>query len=172
MKINMKTRYFTHILILAASTVLVPMACRSKQDKQTAELQSALEAIDKNVGSYDPSLTIKEGSSHRALSVRYAAGAFTVDSISEPRKGRLPFKLEEKSTLPFSVTFYDAQNKLIGGYSIENPVRLRTCESGEESIRLIDTLEFEILIPDNRSISTVKITENQKELATFNLSPK
>lgn len=168
----MKTKDIITILTFSMSTAFFLNGCKSNQNKQNAELQDALETIDKNVGAYDPSVAIKEGSSHRALILQYAGGMYTLDSISEARKGRLPYKLQEKNSLPFRVTFYDAQNKPLGGYSIENPMMLRSCEPGAEDIRMTDSMQFEILIPDNRNISTVRIAEQQKELASFSLSPR
>lgn len=163
---------------LITITILLPIilaaaltGCTTKNDKQRAELQETLETIDHNVGVYDPSVVSKEESSHRALTITFTKGIYSLDTLStmEPRKGRLPYTLMEKGTSAFRVQFFDAQNNMIGSYPMEHPRLLRSCETESPAARLLDSLRFEILIPNNKNIRIVKIAEQKKIVATFNL---
>ena len=104
------------------------------------------------------------------LQSRYSNGVYSVDSaILIKRNGKFPYRNEEKPSLPFVVSYYDANNKPIGAYSIENPASSRSCEDGKQGIRFNEGILFEILLPANSSIKGFTISDRGKQLLSRDL---
>ena len=99
-----------------------------------------------------------------------------MESINAPiRKGRLPYKIEReepKKGLPFAVSWYDRSDHHLGSYTIENPVTFRSCEEGKQEIKVIRPANFEILLPANVDIGSVRISNEGKEVTRIQLPPR
>lgn len=152
------------------------VGCAPKESASEKQIKEALPKLDEMAGTFDPSTEIKPESAHRGFTVVVDAnGTLQLDSssINSPiRKGRLPYPLdrEQKNNTPFSVSWYDANNKRLGGYSIESPLILRTCEEGKEEVKVMSSGTFEVLLPADRSISSFQLTSQGKVVGNFKLS--
>lgn len=162
-----------YISLLVASTFVV--AC--KQEKKSAldlEVENKLPELESKAGQYDASMTVNLEKSHRAVLVQQNPdGSYQVLSIGEPRKGVLPYAIDRKDSRnasDFQVRWTNANGQLIGSYSIEHPLNLRSCEDGESKIQRSSINQFELLIPSNQSIQNIEISENGKLTANFNIN--
>lgn len=155
-----------YIIVLSASLLI--LSCKQEKKSQLEiEVEKALPEMESKAGQYDPSIAINTEKSHRAVLIKQVQdGSYQIVSISEPRKGVLPYAIEQKvsrNRADFKVIWSDEGGNFIGAYSIEHPLHLRTCEDGESKTQKSDLTQFEILIPTNTAISMLEILENDKQ---------
>ena len=152
------------VLILSCSI----FSCKQKSQEQK-DLESALEQIDRTKGNFNPQFNM-DSAGYFAIQSKYNSGVYSVDSnVLIKRNGIFPFRNEENPSLPFVVSYFDANNKIIGTYSIENPASARTCEEGKEGVHMIDGAIFEILLPANKNIKGYTVSDNGKQLFSRDL---
>lgn len=151
------------------------VGCAPKESASEKQIKEALPKLDEMAGTFDPSTEIKPESAHRGFTVVVdSTGALQLDSasINSPiRKGRLPYSLdrEQKNNMPFTVSWFDANNKRLGGYSMDSPLTLRTCEEGREEVKVMSAGTFEVLLPADRAISSFQLTSQGKVVGNFRL---
>lgn len=151
------------IYILSLLTLFFFSSCQQK-DPRKKELQSALEEIDRLKGNYNPNY-MQDSTGYFVIKTTYKAGAYQYDStLVTKRRGLFPYRNEKKAVLPFVVSYYDASDRLIGMYSLENPAISRTCEDGKEAIRFNEGISFELLLPSNPAIRRYRVTFEGKEI--------
>ncbi|HRP33360.1 MAG TPA: hypothetical protein PKV73_15790 [Agriterribacter sp.] len=159
-------KYFILLIILAFGGLIT--SCGQEKDKSKKEVEVALDKIDSLKGIFNPSATINPASSHWAVRATFDGQQYQVDtSFTAIRAGKIPYLSEEKTTLPFAVKYFDANGKLLGQYSIENPTSLRSCEPGKEAVKPGLISSFEILLPAIDAIQNVHIVTNGKEAKRF-----
>lgn len=158
------------IIILVSGSFLT--SCGQEKDKSKKEVETAVDKIDRLKGKFNPSATINPSSSHWAVHANFDGQQYTIDSsFTDIRAGKLPYIQEEKTSMPFAVKYYDANGKLLGQYSIENPTSLRSCEPGREAVKPGVISSFEILLPAIEGIQKVQIVAGGKEAKVFSLPP-
>lgn len=172
----MKTSQLIYSALLSA---LLLVACGEKKTASDLKQEEALPVLEENAGNFDPSDQPKGESAHRALTIVVdSAGNYALDtlSLSEPlRKGIVPFgddDKESRNALPFKVSWLDANGKRIGGYSMEAPLLMRSCEEGKELVRTLPQGRFEVLLPARGNISSVQLSQNGKAVAEIRLARK
>lgn len=164
---------YTSILIILLASGSFLTSCGQEKDKSKKEVQAAVDKIDSLKGKFNPSTSINPASSHWAVRASFDGQQYSIgSSYTEVRAGKLPYIREEKTALPFAVKYYDANGKLLGQYSIENPTSLRSCEPGKEAVKPGVISSFEILLPANEAIQNVQIVTGGKEAKVFPLPPR
>ncbi|MFT3822466.1 MAG: hypothetical protein QM731_01050 [Chitinophagaceae bacterium] len=156
-------------ILLFVALLSIITSCKQQPSKADTEALAAVETIDSSKGDFDPAKQVSMQSAHWAITGKYTAGSYQFDTTAfHIRSGRLPYAQESKPSLPFVVSYYDVSGKLIGQYSIENPVNLKSCEPGKEGSKITD-MDFEILLPANTAISNIQIDISGKKAGTFRL---
>jgi len=153
----------TIIFILMGSLILA--ACQKKQPSRLdLEMEKALPELERKAGQFDPSLAIKPGLAHRAVSVKQNPdGTYQIISIGELRKGVLPYGIDKevnKKNLGFTVRWMGDGGKYLGSYTIEHPLNSRSCEDGTSKVRRSALNQFEVLIPADQNIRMIELGEN------------
>jgi len=160
---------YYHIAIMLL--LMLTTACADNKGKQEENISNDLEKIDSQKGEFNPGYMNDAANSHLAVSVVYANNQFTlIPAAAELRPGRPPYFLNDTSK-PFVVRFKDAANKIVGSYSFLNPGLTRACEGKNPEFSIRDSVRFDILIPNNRTISNIEISNNGKPLTSFQLPP-
>lgn len=144
-------------------------SCDQKKDAKKEALYNALEEIDKNTGNFNPSF-FNDSTGYIVIKAVYKNGSYVPDSVAAfKRSGKFPYRPEKKPTMPFVVSYYNANAALIGSYSIENPALYRTCEEGNGGILMTENLTFEILLPADPAIKRYGVSIDGKEVFVKNL---
>jgi len=152
---------------------LMMIACSQKQTESDRKIQEALPILEKQAGTFDPSIGLKTQGTYRSVKVVLDSnGAYHIDtamiSLSNENQLLQGFSLDSSSSLPFAVVWLNESGKPIGGYNIEHPLLLRSCEEGKEETRIMKQGSFEIVVPEN--VSSVQLNYNKRSLARIKLS--
>jgi len=149
--------------------LLILAACSGNKG-QKENIANDLEKIDSQKGEFNPGYINDPNNSHIAVSVTFANNQFALlPAAATVRPGKPPYNGDTSKT--FVVKFKDAASKYVSGYSFLNPGLLRACDGKNPEISFRDSITFEILVPNNRSISNVEITTKGKLLTSFQLPP-
>lgn len=145
-------------------------SCKQQPSKADNEVMTAVHQIDSVKGDFDPARQVNMQSTHWAITGKYSGGVYQLDSVAYYiRPGRLPYVQERKPAHAFVVSYYDTNGGLIGLYSIENPVNLKSCEPGKEGSKIADNVVFEILLPSNNAISNIQLDVDGKKAGSIRL---
>lgn len=159
-------KYFILLIILGLGGLIT--SCAQEKDKSKKEVEAANDKIDSLKGTFNPSVVINPASSHWAVMATFDGMQYRIDTnFTSVRAGKIPYRSEEKTMLPFAVKYFDINGKLLGQYSIENPTSLRSCEPGKEAVKPGLISSFEILLPAIDAIHLVQIFTNGKEATEF-----
>lgn len=154
--------------IYLAFIIIFASCQQKKQDKLDQQANEAIAQMENQKGTFDPAKYVSLQSSHWAITGRYSGGNYEFDTTAvSVRPGRTPHLPERKPALPFVVSYFAADGRLIGQYSIENPVESRTCEDGQEGRRFNEGSIFEILLPADQAISHVQVQASGKRVGSF-----
>ncbi|MEO6228571.1 MAG: hypothetical protein ABJB11_17460 [Ferruginibacter sp.] len=162
---------YAYSIILLSLILLCSCNGNKAQQKNDPALDSTLAKIDSQVGTFNPAYINDAANSHYAISVNFANNQFTmVPGNAAIRPGRAPYLMNDTSK-PFVVKFRDANNKIIGSYSFVNPGLLRACDGKNPNISIKDSIKFEILLPANKEITNLELSNNGKRLTQFTVPP-
>ncbi|MEZ0608541.1 hypothetical protein ACAW74_08500 [Fibrella sp. WM1] len=163
----------TNLLLLG--TVLFPVLLHAQtntekpSDDERKRLDTELPKLDKAAGQFNPAFFNDARHQHQALTVSVTNGVYTpVRRVVRP--GKLPFSQEMGA--PFGISFIGTNGKRLGGYSIQMPETVRSCESQRVGPRSpTGTFTFEVLLPNDPAIQQLELTGQGKRIATLRLPP-
>jgi hypothetical protein len=157
------------ILYIIGILLLFFISCNQKTAEKKAALYNALDEIDKNTEGFNPAY-FNDSTGYIVIKAVYKNGAYIPDSVvAFKRNGKFPYRTEKTTSLPYVVSYYNANGALAGAYSIDNPVMSKSCEEGQQGIRVNENMPFEILLPNDKNITRYTISVQGKEVAGKNL---
>ncbi len=152
-------------LISAALLLFLMWSCKSgSNDADQQKVLDANTTIEKEKGQFNPAFQDMSQSSHFAVKINYNNGVFELaPGPASVRAGRMPYARDGGD---FMVQYNDANNKILGSYSIQDPTTVRSCdEGGKPFIKTIPHGSFDLLLPSNRSISIVEFSAGGKAVS-------
>jgi hypothetical protein len=155
-------------IVLAAILSISCFSCKTREkEAMNKKIEDANAIIEKQKGEFNPAFQSQMKSSHIGVKVSFSQDSFKLakNEVSL-RPGRLPYSASSGGD--FKVTYKDANNKVLGGYYIQNPTTIRICEEGQKpAIQKVPTGIFDLLLPPERSIMFVEFTSGTEKPTTL-----
>jgi hypothetical protein len=133
------------------------------------KVQDANTTVEKQKGQFDPAFQKNPKSSHFAAKINFDNGVFQLDPTAiTKRAGRLPYGQHGGGDL--MIEYRDSESRSLGKYFIQNPMKLRSCDTGSAPFtKAINKGSFELFLPANPSITTVEFFAEGKSLAKLSV---
>ena len=156
-----------YFIILLLTMPLLISSCKQNKAQENKAVDAALQKIDEQKGSFDPAYFKDSANGHLAIELSYANNQFAATpGTASFRPGKSPYPAGDTSR-SFIVRYKDANGKIVGSYSFDNPGLLRACDGSHREVIKTDNVHFEILVPVNKAITTVEISNKGKTISNF-----
>ncbi|MEP6728903.1 MAG: hypothetical protein ABJC98_23965 [Bacteroidota bacterium] len=158
-------KYF--IILLLSMQLLISSCKQNNKAQENKAVDAALQKTEEQKGSFDPAYFKDSANAHLAIELSYANNQFAATpGTASFRPGRSPYPAGDTSHA-FVVRYKDANGKIVGSYSFDNPGLLRACDGSRPQVIKTDNIHFEILVPANKAITTVEISNKGKTISNF-----
>lgn len=139
--------------------VLTPLHSQENEIKKRVE-------TEKSTAPFSLTQFNKQVNSHYVLTTNVNNGQIVIDQTSSIKEvgGKLPYPSGN-----FSISVLDNQGKVLSDYVMPDPLIIRSCDEGDDHIKLLDKGVIFISLPKNEEISNIRFSRNKKRVGEIKI---